>query len=342
MRRVLFLHPQVTDLDAMMKYLYVKDRSIVKNLVWDEDNPEVVIASEHIYSNRFYYSVFKKLYHPDKIFVFHGGESAYPDMNIFDYAIAYCTYLSEFDRIIKSPEGYFFFHQDAEKKNVVTEEMAMKDLKSKGFCSFIYSNSGAHPNRDKFFFDLNNYKTVSSLGGHLNNTNVKPTRSNANWLNESIRLKQKFKFSIAFENETFPGYVTEKLLSSFRAHTVPIYWGNPNVCDYYNPDAFINCHSYKSFEEVIERIKEVDADDRLWAKMVSSPWQTDEQEERSKCDYVRYQCFLERIFRDDDFDNLVRRPFGAWTNRYYEWYFRKFWPNPLYKRIIRKIKNGLS
>ncbi len=56
-----------------------------------------------------------------------------------------------------------------------------------------------------------------------------------------------------------PGYTTEKLFDCFKAGTVPIYWGNPEITRDVNPKAFINCNDYENdFDAVIERVKEID------------------------------------------------------------------------------------
>lgn len=36
---------------------------------------------------------------------------------------------------------------------------------------------------------------------------------------------RRYKFTIAFENQSYPGYVTEKIADALMAGTVPIYWG---------------------------------------------------------------------------------------------------------------------
>ena len=46
-------------------------------------------------------------------------------------------------------------------------------------------------------------------------------------------------WSVAAENKRQAGYVTEKLLHSLWHGTVPVYWGAPDVCLDFNPDAFL-------------------------------------------------------------------------------------------------------
>ena len=75
-----------------------------------------------------------------------------------------------------------------------------------------------------------------------------------------LEFLSSYRFTIAFENTSVDGYVTEKIVHPLIAGSIPVYWGSPDVAERYNPDAFINCHDFGSFEEVIERILEIDAD----------------------------------------------------------------------------------
>ena len=54
-----------------------------------------------------------------------------------------------------------------------------------------------------------------------------------NTLGHRVADKQAFlrdyKFTIAFENESHPGYTTEKIVEPMLADSIPIYWGDPLV-----------------------------------------------------------------------------------------------------------------
>jgi hypothetical protein len=65
--------------------------------------------------------------------------------------------------------------------------------------------------------------------------------------------------------------VTEKIMHAFGAGCIPIYWGTQDVLMDFNPKAFINANDYKTFEGVIERIKEIDNNDELYLDMVNQP-----------------------------------------------------------------------
>ena len=204
------------------------------------------------------------------------------------------------------------------------------------FCNFMYS----HPaeTRDAFFHLLSQYKHVDSIGAHLNNAGSKSTRSVDDWYSLSIELKRNYKFSIAMENASYSGYNTEKVVSSFRAHTVPIYWGDPDIAEWINPKAFVNCHDYSSFEEVIERVKEIDNNDELWLDMVTQPWQTDEQRRKTLQASEELGNSMQRILLQD-VKAARRRPVGSWPSIAQNGFtsYVGIMP-PLHRRILQKIR----
>ena len=346
-KRVFFIHPAIHNAQDLIKYLRLENESYLDDIIWDSENPQIVVASEMIYNDNKCFSVFKKLFQDhSRIFVFQGGEAVYPDMNIFDYAITQaCDDTSSFcERIVRMPPHVFYYRSLLQEKfeNKCSYDEAKKSLANRKFCNFIYSNPYSHPMRDNLFHEISKYKKVDSLGAHLNNTGTLPTRRATNWGELSIELKANYKFSISSENALCEGYTSEKMLASLQAHSIPIYWGNPSVASEYNEEAFINCHSFSSIEEIVKRIKEIDNDDEKWIKMVTAPWQTKEQIKKTDDEFKNYLSLMKIIFGSDTLPNK-KAPFGTFMGVYYEYFFRHFRKNKHlirnYKRIIsRKIK----
>ena len=142
------------------------------------------------------------------------------------------------------------------------------------FCNFIYSNQTKGDNaqnRIEFCLALQNYKHVDCPGKCLNNMDGLGARESRTWYDEKLEFLKDYKFTIAFENAISPGYVTEKILQPFIADSVPIYMGSPTVAEDFNPKAFINVADYKNFDEVIEKIKELDNNDELYMQMLREP-----------------------------------------------------------------------
>lgn len=136
--------------------------------------------------------------------------------------------------------------------------------KKERFCSFLYSNPYPQERKD-FFKKLSAYKVIDSGGSVFNNLDGRvPPGQEKSW-------KSQYKFSIDFENQSVRGYTTEKIISSFLANTVPIYWGNPEVEKDFNKEAFINARNFSSFNEVVDYTRKVDQDDSLYREIQTVP-----------------------------------------------------------------------
>ncbi|MCF6129913.1 glycosyltransferase family 10 [Flavobacterium sp. AS60] len=64
-----------------------------------------------------------------------------------------------------------------------------------------------------------------------------------------------YKYSIAIENDNCDDWVTEKLFDCLYAHTLPFYYGCPNLDDYVNKEAYIRI-DINNFEESVKIIEE--------------------------------------------------------------------------------------
>jgi hypothetical protein len=53
-----------------------------------------------------------------------------------------------------------------------------------------------------------------------------------------IGLKD-YRFSFAFENDNYPGVFCEKLTDCFATGTIPIFWGNPEIGDFFDLNGMI-------------------------------------------------------------------------------------------------------
>lgn len=239
------------DLNATNNFIY--------NILTKNYNVELSDTPDYVFYANFGYD---HLNYPEAIRIFFSGENQTPDFNLCDYAIGF-HFITFEDRYLRIPLLYLYDKDliKASKKHEIIKDAALgKTL----FCNFIYSNRNADPKREAFFHLVEKYKSIHSGGGHLNNMG-------------GVRVAKKYdlqvqtKFTIAFENSSSNGYTTEKILQAFSAQTVPIYWGNPKVTEDFNPDSFINCHDFDSFDDVIEKVKEIDNNDEMFLKMLQAP-----------------------------------------------------------------------
>lgn len=131
------------------------------------------------------------------------------------------------------------------------------------FCCMVVSN-GIAKERINFFQLLSQYKKVDSGGRYMNNIGGP--------VSDKMEFLSAYKFTIAFENSSYPGYVTEKIYQPMFTQTIPIYWGSPRIAEEFNPKSFINCHEFPSWEAVLDRIMEIDQNDALYLEMIREPW----------------------------------------------------------------------
>ena len=245
----------------------------------------------------------------DGIRIFITGENIYPDFNLVDYAIGF-DYLDFGDRYFRRPlylgTGYEDDWIKAINKHLCID---FNSYHKRKFCNFVYSNSNADKKREEFFRLLGAYKTVDLGGRYLNNI--------GKCVENKLSFQQQYKFSIAFENASAPGYTTEKLMQAFAAGTIPIYWGNPLIAEEFNTKAFINCHDYNSFEDVIEIVKKVDNDDSLYYSYLKEPACTHTQFEMAQKTLDDYEKFVLHIFQQP-YEKAFRRnrSLAGWMYEY--------------------------
>lgn len=218
------------------------------NIVLSPDQPDFLI-----------YSCFGFEYlRYDCIRIFYTGENVRPQFDRCDYAFSFDYPITE--RNYRLPLYRLDVTYNQLSKPRIPDKVILEERK---FCSLLSSNPRAKE-RTEFFELLSQYKRIDSGGKDRNNIGFS-VADKMSWL-------QNYKFSIAFENSQYPGYTTEKLLHALVANTIPIYWGNPLVGKDFNPKAFINCHEYESFEDVVRLVKKIDQDDALYYEYLNQPF----------------------------------------------------------------------
>lgn len=77
-------------------------------------------------------------------------------------------------------------------------------------------------------------------------------------LSEKLKVLARYKFNLCFENCVADGYISEKIFDCFRAKTVPIYLGAPNVEKYIPKDAFIDFRKFKDYPSLLQFLQSID------------------------------------------------------------------------------------
>jgi hypothetical protein len=100
------------------------------------------------------------------------------------------------------------------------------------------------------------------MGGKYNNNIGKNVYN-------KIEFLSSYKFSIAMENSQGDGYISEKLVNSFLAGNIPIYYGDYMFDEYINPKSIILIKGEKDMQEKIDYIKKIDNDENLYKSILN-------------------------------------------------------------------------
>jgi alpha(1,3/1,4) fucosyltransferase len=214
------------------------------------DNPDILIYS------CFGFAYMKYSCHR----IFYAGENARPDFKECDFALSF-DYESYGNKNLRLP--LYRWRGDLEAFTRPKNVEAILQEKKK-FCCMLVSNPDGKE-RNLFFEKLSRYKKIDSAGKHLNNMGGKRVADKMEFIKE-------YKFTMSFENASYPGYTTEKLVEPMAVNSIPIYWGNPMVANDFNSKSFINIHDYKTVDAAIERIIEIDNNDTLYKQYLAEPY----------------------------------------------------------------------
>lgn len=313
------------------------NEDMITKILWERYNVVLSDSPDYVFYGPFGEEHLK---YRNAIKIFITGENVRPNFNLCDYAIGFDE--MEFgDRYLRFPGWLKCDPSQLTSDDTLANSVAKKhigitdDLCKREFCSFVYSNKYADSNRKKLFDEISHYKKVDSAGRYLNNIN-KPIG-----IENKLEFEMKHKFSIACENSSINGYHTEKLLQSFQAKTVPIYWGDPTIASYFNSGSFINCMDYDDINEVVNKIIEIDNDDELYLKMLRTPAFIEGRYNQMD-EVLKLKDFLYHIFSANKKD-AYRRCDQVFEHIYYDEMVEK---ERLYQMLLhkipRKIKNVLE
>jgi len=196
--------------------------------------------------------------------IFYTAENVRPDFTVCDYALTF-DHINN-PRHFRLPLYVLYIERlnnlrELLNRTSVAEATAIWNKKKK-FCCMVVSNAACEK-RIEFFKHLSRYKTVDSGGKVLNNVGGPVA--------DKLAFISDYKFVISFENTSYPGYVTEKILESFATHTIPVYWGSTTVKEDFNPQRFVNYADFTSEKKLIDHLLKLDADDAACIEMISSP-----------------------------------------------------------------------
>jgi len=231
-----------------------------------------------------------RLYNCTKIF--HTQEKYWPNWKECDYAAV--SVLVDDPRSAYLPIYAFDGRPEKLVRTSVPDPVTVRASKPH-FCSLLCAYVDRTVRRREHFFQvLNRRRKVDSTGRALNNTGYRLPpgdryKVKVDWL-------AQYRFNLAFENTRRAGWCTEKLVDPLHVNTIPIYWGDPRVKEFFNPESFICRDDFSSDHELAEYVLHVDDTPELYAKYIrASPFYKNVP--NSAYDMNTLLSFFDRAFR---------------------------------------------
>ncbi|NKB29456.1 MAG: hypothetical protein GKR99_18615 [Rhodobacteraceae bacterium] len=214
------------------------------------------------------------------------------NFNHCDYAIGFDPIVFG-DRYLRCPlyTIYDEYQQICEPRAALTRQ----DLDARdGFCGYVVSASThSAPHRGDAFAAFDAARGVASGGKHLRNTDaLQQLEKTLPGAQAKAQFLGRYRFSMAYENASHPGYCTEKIVQSFAARTIPIYWGDPLVTEDFNPAAFVNANELASLDALVAEVLRIEDDPDVCLKMLNAPVF---QPGRSGVHLAELEAFLARL-----------------------------------------------
>lgn len=125
--------------------------------------------------------------------------------------------------------------------------------------SKLINNAIGHKNRQKLYeaqllfnrYPITFFRSSAQLP-HLPDYGNNPFLSGKN----KIELFETYQFSIIIENSKQKNYFTEKLIDCLITKTIPIYWGCPNISDFFDISGWIILESSNDCtKELLNKLK---------------------------------------------------------------------------------------
>jgi hypothetical protein len=126
-----------------------------------------------------------------------------------------------------------------------------------GFASSFINNP--QPLRITAINELNKISKVDVFG-----------RSVGNYVENKIDTAKNYWFNICFENDLYPGYVTEKILESWLSEAVPLYWGDDKH-GILNPEAYINLTQFEDLQDFTNHVAKIYKNRNRMIEIIEQP-----------------------------------------------------------------------
>jgi len=199
--------------------------------------------------------------------IWFSGENERPPQGMWDGYLSFETKIPA-DRSIYLPlwmltctdmlktNNRTYWNQQVPTVKSLLQPRKFKPKRKNFCCSFI---GKTYPMRLHALEFLSQIKEVDVFGTSVRNPKQYPGEVASN-----------YNFCLCFENDIYPGYVTEKPFEAYIAGTIPLYFGY-DVENYLNPKAIINLLDFKNFNDWTSYIINVNKNDDLYEEIFTQP-----------------------------------------------------------------------
>lgn len=202
------------------------------------------------------------------------------------------SFLINPDRIIR---------KEGEADSVAAEE--------RDFCCFLSHNGKPPSGPFTCLIDkLKAYRNLSVLNDAAGDMHCGTVGS----LEARTPRLQAYKFCLVIDDPAIPGYTSGRLIEAMLARCIPVYYGNPDIADEFNPKSLINCRDFQSLESLLQHIKEVDSSSEHYRTYLKEPFFHNNSPNRYFSE-ERIVHFFERVFASPP-PEPSRRP--RWLGRW--------------------------
>lgn len=165
------------------------------------------------------------------------GENVRPDFGFTDYSLTfdmsrYCGRNIYLPLWLLRSTKYAAISRDY--KAYLPAELEVARSRNSGINAIAYIGNNSTPQRVEAILALRQLGMKVECYG----SQTKP-------VTDKIQTLKNYKYTLCFENSYTPGYVTEKLIDSFLAGSIPIYWGGA-PSEIFNLEKYYVCDPYKT------------------------------------------------------------------------------------------------
>lgn len=222
-------------------WLVIDDLNSQKEITNIDSNRVFFLSAElpfvtSYFNDQEYLSQFSKIYSPHAIYHHHNNITALPFLPF----------------MINSVYGQSVFTDD--RKYNYDKLLNNNGIKKTKTLSIIASNKGSSQHNMTEFHKIR-YHFAQRLKDHFKDK-IDLFGYGYNEIKTKVEAIVPYKYHICLENQATENVITEKLYDSFLGLAYPIYWGAPNVHDYFAQDALtrINIMDFKGSVRVIEQV----------------------------------------------------------------------------------------